>query len=59
MCLLHLENGNARKWSQQLKMDIIESFMKEDQDLSREIQARKGLWSRLVGFFQWILSFIM
>ncbi|CAG2111870.1 unnamed protein product [Medioppia subpectinata] len=55
VCLLHLDEGKPKYWSLNLKSEIIDQFVADDQQLLKLIDSKAGLWSSFVGFFQWIL----
>jgi hypothetical protein len=55
VCLLNLDEGKPKYWSLKLKLEIIDQFINDDKELSKLIESKLGLWSSLVGFFQWIL----
>jgi hypothetical protein len=55
VCLLNLDEGKPKYWSSQLKLEIIDQFINDDKELSKLIESKLGLWSSIVGFFQWIL----
>ncbi|XP_017492552.1 PREDICTED: uncharacterized protein LOC108380673 [Rhagoletis zephyria] len=57
-CMLHLDDGKAKHWPERLKLQIVQSFMREDEQLRSEVESRTGLWSRLLGFFQWLASLV-
>ncbi len=56
--MLHLDDGKAKHWPERLKLQIVQSFMREDEQLRSEVESRTGLWSRLLGFFQWLASLV-
>jgi hypothetical protein len=55
VCLLNLDEGKPKYWPLKLKLEIIEQFISDDEQLSRSIESKIGVWSSLIGFFQWIL----
>lgn len=55
VCILHLDEGKPKYWSEKLKSEIIEQFILDDKELLKLIESKSGLWSSIVGFFQWIL----
>jgi hypothetical protein len=55
VCLLNLDEGKPKYWSSNLKLEIIDQFINDDKELSKLIESKLGLWSSIVGFFQWIL----
>jgi len=55
VCLLNLDEGKPKYWSLKLKLEIIDQFISDDQELSSLIESKSGLWSSIVGFIQWIL----
>jgi len=55
VCLLHLDEGKPKYWSMKLKSEIIDQFITDDQQLLKLIHSKAGLWSAVVGFFQWVL----
>ncbi|CAG2163330.1 unnamed protein product [Oppiella nova] len=55
VCLLHLDEGKPKYWSMKLKSEIIDQFITDDQQLLKLIDSKGGLWSAVVGFFQWVL----
>jgi len=55
VCILNLDEGKPKYWSQKLKSEIIEEFINGDKELLHLIESKAGLWSSVVGFFQWIL----
>ena len=56
--LLQLEQGRARGWSPSLKATIINSWLREDEELAREAAKRWNALSLLLGFFQWLFSLL-
>lgn len=58
VCIIHLDQGLAHEWSLKLKNKVIDSFIKEDPELFALLESKQTLWSTIVGFFQWLLSFI-
>lgn len=55
VCLIHLDDGKPKSWPYELKLQIINNFIANDQDLKRMIQDKDGLWSTIRGLFEWIL----
>ncbi|XP_064459137.1 guanylate-binding protein 2-like [Ornithodoros turicata] len=55
VCLLQLDEGKPKFWQDELKRNIVMSFMNTDEELSKRIRQVKGLWSSFLGFFQWLL----
>ena len=55
VCLLHLDEGKPKYWSEKLKSEIITQFINDDKELVNLIENKSGIWSSIVGFFQWIL----
>lgn len=58
ICLLNLNDGKPKDWPSDLKYDIINYFIHSDKELQHLLKARDGIWSAVVGFFQWLLSII-
>ena len=58
VCLLNLNEGKTKHWSADLKDWVIDDFMNSDDQLGRIVRSKEGLWSTIVGFFQW-LTFII
>ena len=57
VCLLNLNEGKAKDWDASLKLKIAEKYIDSSPELVRIIASKKGLWSTLKGFFQWIFHF--
>ncbi|GAB6024572.1 hypothetical protein CHUAL_009723 [Chamberlinius hualienensis] len=55
VCLLNLNEGKASSWPFELRIQIIDHFFQSDKELDEILKSRSGLWSSVVGFFQWIL----
>ncbi|XP_054157665.1 guanylate-binding protein 1-like [Oppia nitens] len=55
VCLLHLDEGKPKYWSLKLKSEIIDEFISSDKQLLELIESKSGLYSSIIGFFQWIL----
>lgn len=53
VCLLHLEDGKAKHWHEDLKRSVIRDFMNADPDLVKALRDVKGFWSSFLGFFLW------
>lgn len=55
VCLIHLDDGKPKSWPYELKLQIINNFIANDEDLKRMINEKDGLWSTIRGLFEWIL----
>uniref|UniRef100_A0A224YRT1 Interferon-induced guanylate-binding protein 2-like n=1 Tax=Rhipicephalus zambeziensis TaxID=60191 RepID=A0A224YRT1_9ACAR len=53
VCLVHLEDGKAKHWHEDLKRSVIKDFMNADPDLAKALRDVKGFWSSILGFFLW------
>ncbi|OTF81803.1 hypothetical protein BLA29_002575 [Euroglyphus maynei] len=58
ICIIQLNQGRAQEWSLSLKNKVIDSFIKDDPELFAILESKRTIWSTIVGFFQWILSFL-
>ena len=59
VCMLNLDEGKARDWPESLKLKITQKFISESSELQDAIMAKKGVWSTVKGFFQWITTCIV
>ena len=55
VCLIHLDDGKPKSWPYELKLQIINNFIANDEDLISMINEKDGLWSTIKGLFEWIL----
>ncbi|RWS05934.1 interferon-induced guanylate-binding protein 2-like protein [Dinothrombium tinctorium] len=55
VCLLNLDEGKPKFWPLSLKSQIIENFMEKDEELQESLKSKEGLFSAILGFFQWLL----
>ena len=58
VCLLNLDEGKAKHWSHKLKHAIASHFVSTDTDLQQMLASKRGLWSSILGFWQWIIWLI-
>lgn len=54
VCLLNLDEGKAKNWEEPLKEKIVKKFIRDSQELQDLVKSKKGLWSNVKGFFQWV-----
>ena len=54
VCLLHLDEGKAKKWEKHLKEKIVEKFVRDSEELQDVMKSKEGFWSTFKGFFQWL-----
>lgn len=57
--MLNLDEGKAKDWEESLKLKISLKFIGDSRELQDVIASKKGLWSAVKGFFQWLLWCIM
>ncbi|XP_076316463.1 uncharacterized protein LOC143228907 isoform X3 [Tachypleus tridentatus] len=55
VCLLNLNEGKPKHWSQDLKYSIVDYFLTSDEELQNIIRSKQGWYSSIIGFFQWLL----
>lgn len=53
-----LAEGKSANWDPVLKTKVIDDFINEDPDITRLMESKRGLLSSLIGFLEWLLSFI-
>jgi hypothetical protein len=53
-----LAEGKASNWDKKLKEKVIDDFIKEDPDINRLMEAKKGIFATIIGFLEYLLSFI-
>ncbi len=58
VCLIHLDDGKAQDWSLTLKMSIITRYIRDQDDLQQLLDSKKGMWSTIKGFFQYLYNII-
>ncbi|XP_023225373.1 guanylate-binding protein 2-like [Centruroides sculpturatus] len=58
VCKVNLNDGKVQYWSSELKISIIEHFIQKDKELQKLLESKSGLWSSIIGFFQWLLWLI-
>ena len=58
VCLLNLDEGKASMWPRPLKISIITRYINTQTDLQELLESKKGVWSSIKGFLQWLYSFI-
>ena len=59
VCMLNLNEGKAKDWDNSLKLKIAEKYIDSSSVLVQALDSKKGIWSTLKGFFQWILHSIL
>ena len=55
VCLAHLEEGQPKDWSAELKYEIITKHIAGTEDLQEILHSKRTWWSTFVGFWQWLL----
>lgn len=55
VCMLNLDEGKAKNWQDSLKLTIAEKFIEGSKELQEIIDSKKGWWSSIKGFWQWIV----
>ena len=58
VCLLNLDEGKASMWPRSLKISIITRYINTQTDLQELLESKKGVWSSIKGFLQWLYSFV-
>lgn len=53
-----LAEGKSANWDQNLKTKVIDDFILEDPDITSLMQSKQGILANIVGFLEWVLSFI-
>lgn len=56
--MLNLNEGKAKDWQESLKYKITTKFIEDSQDLQDIIFSKRGFWSNVKGFIQWIMWYI-
>ena len=59
VCLLNLDEGKAKDWQRSLKITIVDKFIRDSDDLQEIVNSKRGWWSAIKGFFQWLASLLM
>ena len=54
--MLNLDDGRAKDWQESLKLKIAQKYIQDSSELQNIIISKRGLWSTLKGFFQWVIS---
>ncbi|KAI1305312.1 Guanylate-binding protein 1 [Halotydeus destructor] len=57
LCLINLDDGQPKAWPVDLKIEIIDNFVNNDEELTEIMSKKQGLWSSVVGFFEWLFWF--
>ena len=57
VCMLNLDEGKAKHWQDTLKLTIAEKYIEGSTELQEIIDSKKGWWSSIKGFWQWIVWF--
>lgn len=57
VCMLNLNEGKAKDWHETLKLKISEKYVDSSPVLLNIIASKTGMWSKLKGFFQWIIHY--
>jgi len=55
VCMLNLNEGKAKDWQQDLKLKIAEKFLLDSVEIVNVLESKKGTWSSIKGFFQWVI----
>ena len=55
VCLLNLDDGKAKDWEQSLKETITDKFIESTPELQEIIDSKRGFWSTIKGWWQWIV----
>ena len=45
------------EWSEEMRSNVIDNFIHNDEYIQNEIQSRDGIFSMIKGWIMWILSF--
>lgn len=53
-----LSEGKSSNWDTKLKAKVIDDFIVEDPDISAMMDSKRGLFATLIGFIEYLLSFI-
>lgn len=53
-----LSEGKSASWDEKLKNKVIDDFISEDADLNALMESKKGFIASLIGFLEYLLSFI-
>lgn len=53
-----LSEGKSANWDTKLKSKVIDDFITEDSDISALMESKRGILAAIVGFFEYLLSFI-
>lgn len=53
-----MTEGKSANWDSKLKSKVIDDFIKEDPDIGALMDAKKGLLASIIGFIEYLLSFI-
>lgn len=59
VCMLNLDEGKAKNWQPSLKATIAQKFIASSPELQEIIHSKKGFWSSLKGFCQWLMWVIL
>ena len=57
VCSGELAKGKAMEWSEEMRSNVIDNFIHNDEYIQNEIQSRDGIFSMIKGWIMWILSF--
>ena len=55
VCMLNLNEGKAKDWQHELKLKIAEKFLLDSVEVVHELESKRGTWSSIKGFFQWVI----
>lgn len=58
IALQMLSEGKSSKWDDKLKAKVIDDFILEDKEISRLMEAKRGIFASIIGFLEYLLSFI-
>ena len=53
--MLNLDEGKAKDWQESLKLKISLKFISDSSELQEVIISKKGFWSAVKGFFEWLI----
>ncbi len=59
VCMLNLDEGKARDWQKSLKLKISQKFIRDSSELQDIIISKKGMWSTVKGFLQWVIACVV
>lgn len=53
-----MTEGKSANWDEKLKNKVIDDFIKEDPEIAALMESKKGIIASIVGFIEYLLSFI-